>query len=379
MSKRNRRLAWGISCLLLLGLMGCSPQAESSVAEQSDTPAETAGEEGAKAESAGEDAGKAEGGTSEGGLNIESVSGTLRMATTALSSNGQILGSAMCSVVSGHLTNLKTSVIISAGSGENAFLIADGEAELCIMTPDVAYAARNGMEPYGKIDLYAVCKTFTNQTVFCVRKDSGITKMEDLEGKRVAVGATGSGPYELAKAVLESGYGLWDKIEPVYMNTADSPDALRDGTVDAMVAHLSSYYPASYLAELDASSVEVKYLGVSEDAMARIKESLPFEIATELQASDSRLTQLDEDLISMSNTQFVGARTDVPEEQVYAFTKALFENAEEMDSYHALGATIRAENALEGVDPGVPVHPGAARYYKEIGVWDDSFTIGVIQ
>ena len=367
MSTAKRTATLALCLIFLIGMLGCS-SSNSSVAPavNSNVPASSAPASApAAAESSGIDVGK--------------VSGELRMTTTALSSNGQILGSAMCNIVTGHLPGLKLSVIISAGSGENAFLLADKDAELCVMTPDVAYLARNGMDPYGKIDMYAICKTFINQTVFCVRKDSGITKMEELEGKRVAVGTVGSGPYELAKAVLESGYDLWEKIDKVNMATADSPDALRDGTVDAMVAHLSSYYPASYLSELDASSVKVQYIGVSDDAMARIQKALPFEIPTVHKAADSRLTQLDQDLVAMSNTQFIGVRTDIPEDQVYAFTKTLFENAQEMDAYHALGATIRAETALEGVDPGVPIHPGAARYYKEIGVWDDRFTVGVVQ
>ena len=313
-----------------------------------------------------------------GEIDASKVEGTIRMTTTSLSSNGQILGSAMCDIVSAN-SNLKTSVIISAGSGENAFLLSDKEAELAIMTPDVSFQCLEGMDPYGEIEMYAITKTFTNQTLFAVRADSGIESMEDLKGKRIAVGATGSGPYELAKAVL-GGYGLWDdeSTEKVYLNTADCPDALKDGSVDAMVAHLSSRFPASYLSELDAGGVEVRYLGVSEEAMAKIQEELPFEITVNETVSDTRLTQLKEDILCMSNTQYVAVRPDVSEEVVYAFTKTLMENAEQLDAYHSLGSTIRPETALEGLDPNIPIHPGAARYYKEIGVWDDTLTVGTV-
>ena len=315
-----------------------------------------------------------------GEIDVSKVEGSLRMTTTSLSSNGQILGSAMCDIVSANLPGLKTSVIISAGSGENAFLLSDKEAELAIMTPDVSYQCQQGMDPYGEIEMYAITKTFTNQTLFAVRADSGIESMEDLKGKRIAVGATGSGPYELAKAVL-TGYGLWDddSTEKVYLATADCPDALKDGSVDAMVAHLSSRFPASYLSELDAGGVEVRYLGVSEEVMDKIQEEFPFEIAINETASDSRLTQLTEDILCMSNTQYVAVRPDVSEELVYAFTKTLMENAEQLDAYHSLGTTIRPETALEGLDPNIPIHPGAARYYKEIGVWDDTLTVGTVK
>ena len=316
--------------------------------------------------------------TAGGDIDVSKVEGTLRMTTTSLSSNGQILGSAMCDIVNSHLPGLKNSVIISAGSGENAFLLADKEAELAIMTPDVSYQCLKGLDPYGEIEMYAVTKTFTNETVFAVRADSGITSMEDLKGKTVAVGAVGSGPYELAKAVLEAGYGIWDDIEKVNLATGDSPDALRDGVVDAMVAHLSSGYPASYLSELDSGTVDVVYLGISEDVLTKIQSTLPFEISVQEVEGESRLNQLKGTILCMSNTQYVAVRTDVPEDLVYAFTKTLMENAAELDAYHALGTTIRPETALSGLDPNIPIHPGAARYYKEAGVWDDSLTVGTL-
>lgn len=365
MNTLKRNVLIVLTVMLIIVLVGCSSSSKPSASEQpaNEQPSNPATEP-----------------NNSDSIDLSKIDGSLRMTTTALSSNGQIIGSAMCSIVSQHLPNLKTAIIISSGSGENAHILSDKDAELAIMTPDVAYLSRNGIEPYNNVnDMYAICKTFTNQTIFCVRKDSGITKMEELEGKRVAVGAVGSGPYELAKAVLESGYGIWDKIDQLTIATADSPDALRDGTVDAMVAHLSSGFPASYLSELDASNIELYYIGVSDEAMERIQEELPFEIPTQLKSGDSRLTKLDHDLTSMSNTQFIAVRPDVPEDLVYAFTKVLFENAEELDAYHALGTTIRKESALEGMDPGVPIHPGAARYYKEVGAWDDRFTVGEIK
>lgn len=185
-------------------------------------------------------------------------------------------------------------------------------------------------------------------------------------------------PYELAKAVLESGYDLWEKIDKVYMATADSPDALRDGNVDAMVAHLSSGYPASYLSELDAGGVEVRYIGVSEEAMAKIQAVLPFEISVTETEGESKLTQLKGSILCMSNTQYVAVRPDISEDVVYAFTKALMENASELDAYHSLGSTIRPDTALAGLDPNIPIHPGAAKYYKEVGAWDDSLTVGSV-
>ncbi len=311
-------------------------------------------------------------------VDLTKVKANLRMATTALSSNGQILGSAMCSVVSKHLPNLRTSVIITGGSGENAYLLQDKDAELAIMTPDVSQLARLGQEPYGKIVMYSICKTFTNQTIFCVREDSGITSIEQLKGKRVAVAPVQSGPHQLAISVLDYGYGMWNDIEKVFINTSEAPDALKDGTVDAMVAHLSSFFPAAYLSELDAGGVKIRYLGQSDEAIANMQKVLPFQIRIVQEAATTRLKQLKEDIVSSGNTQYVAVRPDVPEDVVYAFTKTLFENAQEMDSFHALGATIRKETALDGVDKNIPVHPGAARYYKEIGVWNDEYTVGEI-
>jgi TRAP-type uncharacterized transport system substrate-binding protein len=73
------------------------------------------------------------------------------------------------------------------------------------------------------------------------------------------------------------------------------------------------------------------------------------------------------------------ARKDIPERTVYAFTKTLFDHCTELDAYHRQGQNVRPELAARGLFSEIPIHPGAARYLKEIGQWNDAWTIGEIQ
>lgn len=270
MFKANR-LSIIILCLVvILSVVGCSSAdqktADSSL-QSSETPANS------------------ENGSGE--ININDIKADLRMTTASMTSNGQVLGSGICSIVSKHLPNIRASAITTQGSTENVRLMESKECELSIINADAAYAAANGLEPYDNtVELYSLFKISVNQCVFVTMKNSGITSMEQLEGKRVSVGPPGSGGLALATSVLK-GYDLWDKVDKVYLAYADQAEALKDGTIDAMMAHLSTNSPAAYFSELDATSDDIYILGQSEEFMTNIQKTEPFQVATILKPGEN--------------------------------------------------------------------------------------------
>ena len=316
--------------------------------------------------------------TPENKNDFSSITADIRIGSASLGSTNQVLCTGFSQVVSKYLPGLRTSAITTQGSIENVRLLQQKELEFASINGDAAFAAHTATGSFNeKIVNYQLFSSFNNQCVFVTMKDSGIKTIEDLEGKRVSVGPPGSGGLDLATSVL-TGYGLWDKVDKVYLSYNDQVDALKDGTIDAMMAHLNGGYPASYFAELDATNNNIYIIGESEEGLKRIKELQPFQVTSTLKPGED-IKNLDREILAMTNYAVMYSRPDIPEDVVYAFVKTLFENCTELDSYHRQGRNIRIENALKGIYPEIPVHPGAAKYFKEVGVWDDSLIIGEIK
>lgn len=347
-------LALILSAISLLSLVGCGEE-----------PAPVSPQEAAQT-------------TQESTTDYSAVTYEIRLGSASTGSTNQVLQTGVATVVSEH-SALTVSAITTQGSSENVRLLQDKELEFASINGDAAYMAWSGTGNFQKGDLDGMSQlfsTFSNQAIFVTREGSGISKIEDLVGKKVAVGAAGSGAADLAYGILYYGYHMWDdKIDIQYMSYTDEVEALKDGTIDAMVAHLNSGSPASYFAELDVTCDDLVLLEVSDEAMAEIQKAQPFQKSIELTTDNCTLTNLDagQSITAMENYAVVYARDDIPEDVVYAFVRTLMENAEEVDSYHKQGASIRTELAMRGLLNEIPVHPGAAAYYKEVGVWQDSF------
>lgn len=307
----------------------------------------------------------------------KAVKGEIRWASASMGSTTQVLLSGIEAVLKGILPNVQMSVLTTSGSVENPRLLEAGETELAGVNSDSAWPASQGAKPYGKpIEMQMVMTAYGNTVVFLTRPDSGIKKMEDLAGHPVSVGPSGSGGYKLAYSALAHGYGLWGKIKPYYIAYNDQAAALRDGTVDAMMAHLNDGRPASYLAEADATS-SVYVIGQDEEAIKRIQKVEAFQKSAKL--TPKNLKNLDREIIGMTNHHVEYARADIPEDLVYALVRAIYENTKELGNYHPIAKNLDVKHALDGALVSIPVHPGAARYYKEVGVWRDDLTVGQVK
>lgn len=312
-------------------------------------------------------------------IDISKVKADIRIGTASLGSTGQVLQAGIAAIVSKYLPSLRCSALTTQGSMENVRLMAQKEIELAAINGDAAYAALKGIGAFKKpIINYQMFSGFSNQCVFVTLKGSGIEKIEDLKGKRVSVGPQGSGGMDLAYSVLKYGYDLWDKIDKVFMSYNNQVEALKDGTIDAMVAHLNSGFPAAYFAELDATTDNIHIMGESDEALAKIQAVQPFQMI-EVLTPGGAVANLDREIKVMTNYNATYARPDIPEEVVYAYMKTLFAHCTEVDAYHRQGRNIRPELAPKGLFSAIPVHPGAARFYKELGLWNDEWTVGEIK
>ncbi len=190
---------------------------------------------------------------------------------------------------------------------------------------------------------------------------TGIESIADLKGKRVAIGPPGSGTQALAKAILAA-YGIQDgDYEAFEEGFGDAKNKLQDGQIEASFGLLG--LPASSIDELQAQTNDVKFLEVTGDALATLEETTGYE-GLEIPAGSYEWLQNPAQTIT-AYAVLVGSTSQISEELGYEITKTLYENYDQIS--HTQGRHMTIENVLNG-STDLPFHPGAEKYFKEIGV-----------
>ncbi len=261
---------------------------------------------------------------------------------------------------------LIASAVSSRGSVDNVNAIISGLRNSGFAQSDVAYWAYTGtgtME--GKApakDLRTIAALFQEHIHLVARADSGINSVADLKGKVVSLDEPGSGTYVDAKLILEAnGMGVKDVTAEALKGNAAS-EALRNGKIDAYF--VVAGYPTGSIVEL-ASAEKIKLVPIDGAGAKALTDKYGF-------FAQSEIPEGTYEGVAGTSTVAVGAQwyTNAKESEdlIYKITKALWnkESRKLLDVGHAKGKTITVETALAGV--GVPLHPGAEKFYKEAGL-----------
>ena len=273
------------------------------------------------------------------------------------------LGGEIAALWMKHIEGLDVSVQSSGGSKDNIIKINNGEAELGTVQNDVMYYAYQGDKDFfnGEVidSFVAIGSLYPELVQVVVAADSDIKTISDLKGKKVSVGAVGSGAYFNAVQLLEMAGLTLDDIQPQHLSFDESATSFQNRQLDAFFVTAGLPNPAI----MDVSSrQEVRLIGLADDQMKALSEKYSFYVPIEVPAGTYK--GMAEAVSVPSMNAVLICNKDLPEELVYELTKVLFENKDEMT--HAKKEFISAENAVNGIP--VPFHPGAARYFKEIGL-----------
>ncbi len=245
--------------------------------------------------------------------------------------------------------------------------ICNGVANAGLAQNDISYYAYHGTtisdfegNPQKCIRAVAVLYPETIQIVTLA--DSGINSLQDLAGKKVAVGAEGSGTYWNARQILEAA-GVWDQIIPEYRKFSDIVEDLKLGNIDA--AFLTAGIPTSAVEQL-AAEVNIKIIPVPTDVYQKLKQQYPFYTQVVIPAGTYK--GLNEDVQTVAVMSMLLVHKDVPDDIVYLMTKILFEHVDELKSKVQKQSVqyISLQHALDGLS--IPLHPGAYKYYTEKGL-----------
>ncbi|MGG0846419.1 TAXI family TRAP transporter solute-binding subunit [Peribacillus simplex] len=250
----------------------------------------------------------------------------------------------------------------SGASAENMETLRVGEAEIAFSQTDIAAYALEGKEMFdGKpIDNILAISTLYPETVQIVTTaKSGIKSVEDLKGKKVSVGAPGSGAYINAMQILEI-HGLSEKdIKGQNLSFDESAEGIQAGNIDA--AFITAGTPTGAVEALSVQN-DIIILPIAEDKIQALVNKYPYYAEDTIPTGTYKIKS---EVKTVAVKAMLVVKKDLDEDLVYEMTKAVYDNTDQIT--HAKGDFITAETALEGLGD-MEVHPGAAKYFKEKGV-----------
>lgn len=268
-------------------------------------------------------------------------------------------------VIAQHATNnIGTKVIALAGAGSkgNVNKLQDKEAELAFCQSDVmayAYQGTNLFEKEGKVENFSVLGALYVETVQLVAVNPDIKSVEDLKGKKVSVGQSGSGVYFNALDVLSAYDMKLDDIQPTYQSFGDSANDLKDGKIDA--AFIVAGAPTTAVVELAATNPNTHLISFDEEHLNKLLAASPY--YTKSVIKGGTYSTVAEDVTTVGVGAVLLVRDDIPEDVVYNLTKDIFDNASKLSGDHAKYSEVTLEYGASMTS--VPYHKGAAKYFAE--------------
>lgn len=268
--------------------------------------------------------------------------------------------------------NISMSAINSAGSGENIRLMRENEAQFSILQGLFGHYAATGTGPLEKdgkqSNLRSVTLLWENVEHFVINKDKAKTgTVEDLtqmKGEKMGMGPKNSGTIG-SNATLLSGLGIdiYKDYDLFYAGYGPTADALQNRQIEGL--SIPAGVPASAITKLlAADGKNVAVLNITDEQLEKMNGET--HLWTRYVIKSGTYPGQTEDIKTIAQPNFLAVNADVPEEDVYKITKAIYENLAFLNGIHKATAAMAIEKAINGLP--LPLHPGAARYYKEVGI-----------
>jgi len=273
------------------------------------------------------------------------------------------LGVALSDIYGKGIEGARTQVQATKASVENLNLLQAGRGEIAFALGDSVQLAWEGNSEAGypgKLDkLRGIGAIYPNYIQIVASQESGIKSLADLKGKSLSVGAPASGTELNARAIFKAAGMSYEDLGKVeYLPFAESVELIKNRQLDATLQ--SAGLGVASIRDL-ASSLPINVVAVPAEAVAAI--GAPY-LGVTIPAGtyDGQA----EDVPTAAVGNFLVTHDGVSEETAYQMTKLLFENLDKLAAAHAAAKAIDVNKALDGMP--VPLHPGAERYYREVGV-----------
>ena len=265
---------------------------------------------------------------------------------------------------------ISLSAISSAGSMENIKLMRDNQAQFAILQGIFVPWAWNGDGPISRPQpwLRSISALWQNTDHFVLTRDLAgdgtIMALDRLDGERYVMGARNSGAERSGDYILSSlGIDYPSRMNLAFMNYGATANAIQDGTIVGM--NVPAGVPVTAITRAFAMVGEnLTLLQFTDEQLDQVNETYP--LWSRYTIPGGTYPNLDETIETIGHPNVLAVRADIPDEAVYMITRAIFENLAALHEIHKATREVTLDKALTGL--GAPLHPGAARYYREQGV-----------
>jgi hypothetical protein len=276
------------------------------------------------------------------------------------------LGGGLANVLSKALPGVEATAEVTSASVDNIKLVGARKADVAFTLADTAADGFNGAGKFKeKVPVRAIAVLYANKSQWVTVEGSGVTKMQDLKGRRISTGAPGSGTEVIALRILEA-YGINpDKdVTREKLSVAESVNALKDRKIVAFF--WSGGVPTAAVTDLAATpNTKIKLLDHADAIPAMVKKYGPLYVKGTIPAGSYPGQAKGAEVADVWNLLVVNEKMD--EKLAHDITKALFEKRTDLAAVHSEAKNIELAKQYEVGSP-VPFHPGAARYFSEKGL-----------
>jgi len=303
------------------------------------------------------------GGTGAGGAVAKPSGKQLAFLTGGTAGTYYPYGGAIANIWSQSDIGVNVTVEATAAPADTIRLLSENKADIALVQNDIADYAANGTEMFNaKQQVLGVAIMYPEVIQIVARADAGINSVQDLKGKRVGVGAPGSGNEANARQILTvANIKYTDLAQASQLSYAEMAAAMKDRRLDAMF--VTAGVPNSAIQDI-ASTQAVKMVPMTGDFAKSVKDKYSFFADATIPGAVYQGVSAETKTIAVQAT--LVARTGLEENVVYWLTKTLFDKQPQIVTAHAKGKELVRANALAGMS--ISLHPGAKRYYDEVGV-----------
>ncbi len=253
------------------------------------------------------------------------------------------------------------------GTQENIRRLAGGELDFALANSAITYFAVRGEGAWESPKAVQTVMTLApNVALFITPRGSGVETMADLVGKRVVIGPAGAGFDYFVRPILEAHGVAYDDLEVLNDTQAGAVGLLADGS--AAAAFLGGAIPTASITQA-ASSQDIHFVPFEADKVEQLVERYAFFDRATIKAGTYRNQDVDFAGMNVGSMHLITAAAQ-DEELVYQVTRTIYENREAVVEKHPAGRAINPKVVVR--DTGTEFHPGAVRFYREIGIWPEA-------
>lgn len=269
------------------------------------------------------------------------------------------LAGAMATIWQDAIKGMNASAQTTGASVANVNLLREDKADVIFVQNDIAYYAVNGLEMFKDKafpNLRGMATLYPETCQLIVLVESGIKSVADLRGKKVAVGAAGSGVEANARQIMAAAGITYADIQPQYLSFNEASSNLKDGNIDA--AFVTAGHPTAAVQDISATKA-IAVVAIGDDLANKLMSQYPFYTKTVIPAGTYR--GVDANVSTVAVKAMLAVSDKLESDVVQKMLKSLFENNDRLSAAHRAGAMVTKDTARDGMS--LPLHQGAEKFY----------------